>query len=449
MLLDSVMSDSQPLTALEAAFVGLESRDVPFVHASILEFDRPIPLDALRPHVAAALAGVARYRQRIARGRRGTTFWVDDEDYRIDNQIYAAEVSAPGGARELDELVAQLIAAELPPCHPPWRVWTVAGLAGGRGAVISVFHHALVDGVAGFRLLEQVLGVSQPPAAPPVRPHRRPTRLAAVRSLVAWRTVVALARLLRDGVRPAAQLGLNPHHTRSSRVVASHTVGLDAVKDIERAFGVTNNDVVLATVAGALRLFLRRRGVDPDRVRDARAMVPVNRHARDEQEAAGNRVVLLLAPLPIAEADPVACLHQVSRATHQLKAAQTASGGDLLVALGDATTPKLLLGVLRISLRMRGFNVLVTNIPGPRATLSLLGARLTRVVPIANLWPHQAIGIAVASYAGALTFGLQADRAVVPNVADLRDDLAAAFTTLCRAAATEHRHVPAPASLHA
>ena len=427
------MSSSQPLSALEAAFVGLESHDVPFVHASILEFERPIPLAAFRAHVAAALAEVPRYRQRIARGRLGTARWVDDEDYRIDHQIHAAAVPAPGGTRELEALTAELLATDLPAGHPPWRLWTVDGLAGGRGAVIAVFHHALIDGVAGFRLLEHVLGAGRPVDAPPAA-STRSAKLAGLRRLVAWPTVRALARLLRDGLRPASQLGLNPRHTGGARVVASHTVELAAVKTIERAFSATNNDVVLASVAGALRRFLSRRGVDPSLQRDARAMVPVNRHARGERAAAGNRVVLLLAPLPIHEADPVACLHQVSRATRQLKGDQTAEGGDLLVALGDATTPAVLVGALWLALRMRGFNVLVTNIPGPRVPLSLLGVRLTRIVPIANLWPRQAIAIAVASYAGALTFGLQADRSVVPELAELRDDLADSFDTLRRAA---------------
>ena len=105
-----------------------------------------------------------------------------------------------------------------------------------------------------------------------------------------------------------------------------------------------------------------------------------------------------------------------------------------MVALSEVTTPALLTGVLRLALQMRAFNLIVTNVPGPQAQLSLLGARLTRIVPIVNLWPHQSLGIAVASYAGALTFGIQTDRVVIPDVCQFRDDLAAALDELCAAA---------------
>jgi hypothetical protein len=427
-----IMSSANRLPALESAFLGLESDDAPFVFASILEFDRPIAVDALRRHVDAALATVPRYHQRLDRAKRT---WVDDENFRIERQVHAASVAEPGGRRELEAVAAELLSTGLPPNRPPWGLWTVRGLAGGRGAVIALVHHTLVDGIAGFRLLEYVLHTG--PAEPPPK-AAVPTKRRALRRFVTWKNVRALGRLLRDGVRPASQVGLNPRRIGRVRAVASHTVELEAMTSIEHAFDVTNNDVVLAVVAIALRRFLGRRGVDPDQLRDVRAMVPVGRHAKGEREASGNRVVLLIVQLPVDEADPVTCLRRVAATTRQLKADHTAGGGDLLVALGDATTPAVLLNVLRVALWMRAFNVLVTNVPGPKTSLSLLGAQLARIVPIVNLWPHQALGIAVASYAGIMSFGIQVDRAVIAEVGDVRDDLAAAFDALLAAASHAH-----------
>jgi len=428
---------AQPMSALETAFVALDSRDVAFAHASILGFDRPIALAALRTLVDAALAGVPRYHQRIARRWLRTAAWVDDDDYRIDRHVHAATVAAPGGAHELDDLAGHLVATELPAGHPPWRLWTVAGLAGDRGAVIAVFHHALIDGIAGFRLLEYVFhaGAAAPSAAPSAAP---PDARHPLRRLLTWKTVTAAARLLRDGVRPAAQIGLNPRRTSAARSVASHSVALAEMTAIGRTLGATNNDVVLAIVTGALRRMLARRGVDPGELRDVRAAVPVGRHAPGDRDPAGNRVVLLLARLPIDEADPVRCVHRVGATMRALKGGHTVSGGDLMVALSELTTPALLIGTLRLSLRMRAFNLIVTNVPGPPVPLSLpapIGARLTRLVPIVNLWPGQALGIAAASYAGTMTFGIHADREVIHDAGQLRDDLAAAFDALRDAAA--------------
>jgi len=443
------------MSALEATFVGLDDPDAPFVFACILELDRPVDVDALRAHVDPLLRDLPRYRQRIERGRFGRASWVDEDDFRIERQIQWIDVGH-GDARSLDELTAQLLQEPLPAEHSPWRLVTVDGLANGRGAVIAVVHHALVDGIAGFRLLEHI--ANGPHATPRVAsraPARTPLELArmslaAVRSNLSWVSMKALFHQLRDGLRPSSNIGLNPGRTRRARVVATHTVPLDAVRSIEEAFGVTNNEVVLATASGALRRCLLRRGMDPARATDVRAMVPVGRHPKDARDHAGNRVVLLLAALPVDEPDPLERLRRVSTMSRHLKRTQSASGGDLLVALSDATTPWILTNVLRLALRMRAFNVIVTNVPGPARPLSLLGANLMRLIPIVNLWPHQGVGIAVASYAGALSFGVQADRAIMPDVAAFRDELAAAFEELRQLAAPDRgaqarpmQHTPA------
>ncbi len=410
------------MSALESAFLALESRDVPFVFACVLELDRPIDVAPLRSLMETALAELPRYHQRIVRRRIRGARWRDDPAFEIARHVQTIDVPAPGGARELEALVARLLATRLPRQHPPWRLYTTWGLANGRGAVIAIVHHALVDGVAGIELLRHLLGA--PRQAPSVVVH-------APRKTSVSHAFVALVKLLREGLQPASQIGLNPRHTGPAREVASLSIDLERVKAIEHVFGVTNNDVVLATVSGALRTYLARRGLDPDKLDDVRAMVPVGRHA--ERALAGNRVALMLTALRIDEPDPVARLHRIANATRTLKGGHTAAGGDLLVAISSATTPALLAGVLRLTLRVRAFNAIVTNIPGPAESLSLLGARLERLVPIVNLWPHQALGIAVASSAGALTFGLQVDRRVIGDVAQLRDDLAAAFDELSAA----------------
>ena len=431
------MSTAQPVSALESAFLALDSPDVPFVYAAVLDFEQPIPLEGLRARVDAALADVPRYRQRIRRARLRRPVWIED-DFRIARHVHEAVVAAPGGDRELQVLAAQLLATRLPPEHPPWRLWTVRGLAAGRGAVIAIIHHALVDGIAGLRMLEHVLGAA--PAGVPSQAPRRRGKLALVRRLLARRNVGALAHLLRDGMSPASQLGINPHHTGRLRAVTWHTVELAEVQEIEDAFGATHNDVVLAAVAGALHRFLLRRGILPSWLDDVRAMVPVARRGGVARETAGNRLALLLARLPVREADPLARIHAVVEATRRLKASHQAAGGDLLVALSELATPGLLASVLRLSLRMRAFNLVVTNVPGPAQPLALLGSRLVRIVPIVNLWPHQALGIAVATYAGRVSFGLHVDRAVVSEreLGELRDDLAGELRVLLAAARRAH-----------
>jgi WS/DGAT/MGAT family acyltransferase len=370
-------------------------------------------------------------------------------------------VPAPGGERELDDLVAKLLTAGVPADHPPWRLWTIEGLADGRGALIALVHHALVDGVAGIGLLERLLRVAPEPATPGprievqdrTRPPKRPLlervlergtadlrgRTAAWRRLATGleprRHVTALFDLLRQALQPSSDLGLGVRRISRERRFATVTVGLDATKAIKRAFGVTVNDVLLACISGALRRYLAGRGVDPDRLTDVRAMVPVNRHARDEHATSGNRVTLLLVGLAVDEPDARTRLQRISELTSQLKHEDIAGAGDMLVALSDLTWSGVLTNVFRIALWRRAFNLGITNVPGPPIPLYLLDARVTRLVPIMNLWPRMPIGIAIASYAGSVTISIDADAAAVPDPAPFVEELQRAFDEL-RAAAT-------------
>jgi diacylglycerol O-acyltransferase / wax synthase len=119
--------------------------------------------------------------------------------------------------------------------------------------------------------------------------------------------------------------------------------------------------------------------------------------------------------------------------TQELKThADEVAAGELLVQVSDVTVPSLLPAILGLSLAQRGFNVVVTNIPGPPFPLYLLGARLASFHPIVNLWPRQTFGLALLSYDGVLHVCLSADPDAVPDSADLARDLEAAFAELLR-----------------
>jgi diacylglycerol O-acyltransferase / wax synthase len=440
----------QRLSSLDATFLALSTPEVPFVPGCVLELDRRIAVEPLRATIDALTLRIPRYRQRISRAPR---VWVDDPAFAIERHVTSIRVPAPGGSRELMQLVGSLLTSELPTDHAPWRLWTVEGLSGGRGAIISLVHHTLVDGVAGIALLEQLLRpapMASPPAAATaapsaIAPDRLVDRLAAdLRNrAAAWRQLraqvqpgrhaSALYDLLRLGLRPATDLGLGGGTISGERRFATFTVGLEATRSIKRAFGVTLNDVLLATIADGLRSYVVRHGTDPARLTDARAMVPVSRHGRDEHATSGNRVALLLASLHLDEPDPVRRLRRIAETMRTLKARDTAGAGDALVTLSDLTWSGVLTNVFRVALWRRAFNLIVTNVPGPPIPLYLLDARVTQLVPILNLWPHVPIGIAIASYAGSITISI--DAVVLTELTELVADLEAAYEKLRAASA--------------
>jgi diacylglycerol O-acyltransferase / wax synthase len=442
------MSPPARLSALDAAFLGLESKSVPFVIGSILRFDRPIELARLRAWVDGALDGLPRYRQKIARiPVLGHPIWVDDDTFAVERHVLAA---AGETGRDAEEVATEVLAHGLPPDRPPWQLWLVDG-ADGKSSIVTAVHHSLVDGVSGVQLLERLLsGVpreGEPPGAhrpPPERPppryqllareiRQRARALAEVGAGLGRPSHVARAAvaLVWRSLHPAVDIGLNPWHVGSTRSLAAATVDLDSLRRIRRAHGVTLNDVVLAAVTGALRQLLVQRGIDPDLARDVRAMVPVSTLRAGEQAVSGNRVALLLTPLPVDEPDPLRRLRRVAIATRELKQQSgQREAGELMVQLSDATTPGLLTATFRAALAMRAFNLVVTNIPGPPFPLYLMDARLDSITPFVNLWPHGALGIAVLSYQGRLSIGLQADRAIVADLRPFARELVRAFTAL-------------------
>jgi hypothetical protein len=148
------MGRPQQLSSLDAAFLALESERVPFVIGSVLRFDRRIDLARLRAYVDAALDGLPRYRQRLARvPLLGYRTWIDDETFAIERHVHAVPTA---GARDVMQVAAELLSRGLPRDHPPWQLW-VMDIGGEQSAIIAIVHHSLVDGVAGVQLLQHLL----------------------------------------------------------------------------------------------------------------------------------------------------------------------------------------------------------------------------------------------------------------------------------------------------
>jgi diacylglycerol O-acyltransferase len=205
------------------------------------------------------------------------------------------------------------------------------------------------------------------------------------------------------------------------------------VKRVKDRLGGTVNDVVLATVSGALRSFLALRRVDVDRLH-IRANVPVSVRAAEERGRLGNRIALWMTELPVSEPDPVQRLARVRETTERLKSSKQALGAEVLAAVSDWTSSSILSLAVRGSARGRPYNLVVTNVPGPQIPLYLLGAEVEACYPVVNLLQSQALGVALFSYAGSLFWGFTADPELVPDLATFPSLVQASFSELAHAA---------------
>ena len=364
---------------------------------ALVIFEGPAPRHGeFSEHIRSRLRLVPRYRQKLAipRFEMGRPFWVDDPSFNIDYHVRHTALPKPGSDDQLRQLAGRIFSQRLDRSKPLWEVWLVQGFEGGKFAVISKTHHALVDGVSGVDIATVLFDLQ--PVPPEVaeddawtpRPEPSDVDLVAegVKGLV--RTPVALAgralgaisspgrsleqareaaegvgEIVWAGLNPAPDVPLNvpigPH--RRLRWVQSR---LSDFKEIKDGLGGTVNDAVLAVVAGALGRWLRTRGVRTEGL-ELRALVPVSIRSQDERGALGNRIAAMRGPLPVYVTDPVERLHLVQEGMGNLKQSKQAVGAEVIAGLTDFAPPTLLAQASRLNFSTRLFNLIVTNVPGP------------------------------------------------------------------------------------
>jgi WS/DGAT/MGAT family acyltransferase len=259
---------------------------------------------------------------------------------------------------------------------------------------------------------------------------RAPTQ---VREAVA-QGVTAVWRFVGTGLKLPSDTPLNrpigPH-----RRLDWFAIDLADAKMVKNRLGGTVNDVVLATVAGGLRRFLRQRHVSLDAL-TYRVVCPVSVRTTDERGTVNNRASAWLLDLPLDVDDARERLARVSTTTAALKEARVELGPSVLGQVADMVGGAFLTLGIRLVRQLSPFNLIVTNIPGPSVPLYLLGAKLVAGCPLVPLFENQGLGIALFSYNGWLFCGLSADWDVVPDLPALTSALQHAFAELRAAAET-------------
>jgi diacylglycerol O-acyltransferase / wax synthase len=214
--------------------------------------------------------------------------------------------------------------------------------------------------------------------------------------------------LVREGLSGAARTSLNVPIGQDRRF-ALVRVPLTELKEIGRRLGATVNDVALAACASGLRRLLIERGEQLP-ARGVRAMVPVNMRDTSDRSTLGNRVSSVFVELPVAEPEATARLRRIHEATSQLAASRAAAGPAALLDLAGLAPPVVVRAALaRTAFSTRLFAITITNVPGPREMLYAFGAPLREVHPIVPLAAEHAVGIAIFSYNGLVTLGINAD----------------------------------------
>jgi WS/DGAT/MGAT family acyltransferase len=453
---NSAVPHGDRLTTLDHSFLQIERQAAHMHVGGCAIFDGPAPDYAeLVATVDARLHLVPRYRQRLASVPlgQGRPVWVDDPQFRLPFHVRHTALPRPGDNKQLRRLAAQIFSEALDRDRPLWEIWLIEGLSGGRFALLSKTHHALIDGVSGVDIASVIFDAA--PDSQPVAPRSRrwaPRPLPSAAQLLAdalverasrpadaVQSLGALVRGPREllgragsalaGLGALAWVGLDPAprspfnlpigpHRRFTWVDAS----LADFRRVKRARDATINDVILTAVAGALGSYMRRHDFETDGL-VLKALVPVSVRDADDRGVLGNRIAAMWAPLPVGVSDPAERLTVIAEAMAGVKRSGQAVGAQALTELAGFASPTLVAQASRLQTRQRLFNLVVTNVPGPQSPLYLLGRRMRAVYPLVPLAANTALGIAVLSYDGSLNFGLNADYDALPDLDSLARDL--------------------------
>jgi diacylglycerol O-acyltransferase / wax synthase len=456
------------LTALDASFLAQEGPTSHMHVGALARFEGPPPpfgevLDSLRMRLHL----VPRYRQRLHVPPAGTgrPLWVDDPTFNLEYHVRQTALPKPGGEDQLLRLTGRIFSQQLDRARPLWELWIVEGLEDGGFALISKTHHAMIDGIAGvdiaqvmFDLAPVPADIPHPDAAWQPAPEPSAAQVVAAGAIGLLRSSLrgalhaagaarepgaalhaareaaeGLGEIVWAGLNPAPDTPLNveigPH--RRYRVVRAD---LQDFKTVKNVFGGTVNDVVLAVVSGALREWLRSRGVRTEGL-ELRALVPVSIRGSEDRGALGNRIAAMRGPLPVYIDDAVERLRAVRATMDGLKESKQAVGAEVLANVQNFAPPTVLAQASRLNFSTRLFNLIVTNVPGPQFPLYMRGRELLDVFPIAFLPKSHALAIAIMSYNGGMNFGLLGDYDAMDDIDVVADGIETSLGELVELAA--------------
>ena len=464
-----------PLDPTAAAFLLAENRQQP-MHVGGLQLFEP-PEDAgpdyVREMFAQSLSPdeisplfLKRPHRSLATG--GQWVWVEDDQFDCDYHVRQSALAAPGRIRELLDLCGRLHGTRLALERPLWETHVIEGLEDGRVAVYTKIHHALVDGVSSMRLLQSVLstdparrempppwGRQQVEKAVAERRHDQSLTdlpLSAFRSAFALTAEAAgmpaaLLRTLARGVRnDTSAVSLYAPRTiinkpiTGSRRFAAQSWAIERMKSVGAATSTTINDVVLAMCSGAMRRYLLELGALPDST--LVAMVPVGLKAKEAGSASatgGNAVGCVMVKLGTDIEDPAERLWAIHRSMRSGKEAlATMTPAQIMAMSAIGMAPAVLPAMLRLhGISRPPFNLIISNVPGPKETHFFNGARLDGMWPLSIPIHGMALNITCTSYDREMGFGLTGCRRTVPHLQRLLVHLDDELAVLEKAAGVE------------
>lgn len=460
------MGHSEPLSNVDAAWLGMEDPTNLMMVTGVLTFAEPVDYTAVQEVLIRRFLKFDRFKQRIVQPRLPlvTPYWEDDADFDLKAHLHRIALPTPGDQVALQELVSDLMSTPLDFSKPPWQMHLVENFGSGCALIVRL-HHAIADGMALVYVLLSLTGMTpeaslnHPTDGAETRPNSRGgiigalTKQAAATLDVTRRlteriiyeskeTLVNPARALElaaQGADVAAATGRLVFRTPDPKTIFRGDLGvakraawsrplkLREVKEIKNVTGTTVNDVLVSAMVGGLRRYLLALEQPVDGL-NFRAAVPVNLRRQDEMGTLGNKFGIVYLSLPVGISDPFARLQEVHTRMDALK-----NSPEAMVAIGILNAIGMSPAELQaqsVSMFASKATAVMTNVPGPPFSLYLAGQKIDEMM----FWVPQAgrvaLGISIFSYASRVYLGVNTDVGLVPNPDEIIEGFYAEFETL-------------------
>ena len=448
------MPRQERMSPIDTAWLRMDRPNNLMQILGVMLFEGELDFARLRRTIERRMLAYDRFHQ-VARKEATGYRWVDDPDFDLDQHLCRAVLPAPGGKAELERFVADLASTPLHPARPLWQMHLVDTSMGGQ-ALVMRFHHCIADGIALVSVVMSMADESLPlPAAPadadtdaraaeaaaehaeqlPFSAFWQPISEAVQNSWelsgALWNKYLELLgnpaqamQYARTGgglTAEAAKLVLMPNDSstrfkgtprNAKRVAWSEPLPLPEVKAVGKALDCSVNDLLLSSVAGALRAYLDERGDATEGV-ELRALVPVNLRQPEHAGTLGNRFGMVTLELPVGEANPLARLYETRRRMQELR--RSYQPVLTLGILGAAGLGPRLVQEELLDFLANKCSAVMTNVPGPQHPIYLAGARLRQPF----FWVPQSgnigMGVSILSYNHEVQFGVITDKRLVPD----------------------------------
>lgn len=434
----------------DSMFLLAESREHP-MHVGGLQLFKP-PEDAGPDYVHGILEQLRQvedvsplFRKRPATpvNSLGQTWWTVDDSFDFDHHVRHSAVPSPGRIRELFQMTSRWHGSLLDRHRPLWEMHVVEGLEDGRMALYTKVHHSMLDGVSALRLLQNML-TDDPDRRDCAPPWALPSGISATKEKAGFDPLAMLGRgvgvagdilglapaalkianqVFRDGdvTFPRAPKTILNGPVGGARRFAAQSWEFERIQKVSKSSGTTLNDVVMAMVSGALREYLLELNALPDE--PMTAMVPVSLALRAESagktgDTGGNAVGAMVVNLATDKANGATRLEEISYSAKRAKKILSGLTPMQILAFSAAQMAPIALTPVPgfVKYTRPPFNIVISNVPGPRKQMYWNGAALDGIYPASIVLDGQAVNVTLTSRDKFLDFGIVGCRRSVPHL---------------------------------